>query len=293
MKEDAMIRSIVLPVILAGLIAVPTNALGGEDADVHPMYQAFDVDFPGGTLARLLVAIEGKLGSKPNVIASEEALGIVLPAFSLRQVTTGDLLQALEKLGIIEDMMLNISSTGKIITVQAKAYRKTRTATKPSTRIYDLRDVLGAYKIADIVTAVETAWEMRIEKATAKMKFHEETKILIAVGDENELGVIEYVLQELRRGLKLDGKAAVAQKAAKQLALAMAQKDQYLAEKELTVRYLNDAKVSQSRYEKQIQSYERQVSDLRARLRELTAEMNALRQKLEEMEAERGEKKRR
>jgi hypothetical protein len=71
-------------------------------------------------------------------------------------------------------------------------------------RFYQLADLLKAdYKIEDITTAIETSWKMLGVKSPPELKFHPETKLLIAVGPEAQLRNIDELLVALRsRGPK-------------------------------------------------------------------------------------------
>jgi hypothetical protein len=281
LEENTMVRTVLFTAVLVGMFSTPALAQRSRG----PASQPFDIDFPGGTLAELIKVIEGKLGSKSNVIATKEALAVVLPDFSLHQVRTKDVLSAVLKLGPTGRQRLDLSSSGAIITVTLQAYPIHKVP--KWTRVHDLRDLLGGggYKIADIVTAIETAWDMGAKERSAQLKFHQETQLLIAMGTEFELDIIDRVLTELRRGGKTKGDEAALKKAADALALAEAQKEKSEAEQELARKKLEDAQRAQARYAQQVASYERQVADLRERLRALSAENNALQKKLQDLEA--------
>ncbi|MHC4598525.1 MAG: hypothetical protein ACYS47_05930, partial [Planctomycetota bacterium] len=132
-----MIRAILISAFLVGLFSTPATAQRSSRNQVLP---SFDIDFPGGTLGELLKVIEGKIGTKTNVIASKDALAVVLPAFSLRKVHTKDVLQAMEKLVHLKEKKMRIASSGPVITVSLTPY-PTRQVLK-WTRVYDLRDLL-------------------------------------------------------------------------------------------------------------------------------------------------------
>jgi cell division protein FtsB len=288
MEESTMTRAILFSAVLVGLFSTPAMAQRSSRNQVIP---SFDIDFPGGTLDELLKVIEGKIGTKTNVIASKDALAAVLPAFSLRQVNTKDVLQAMEKLVVLKDKKMHIASSGPVITVHLRGY-PTRTVPK-WTRVHDLRDLLGEgnYKVADIVTAVETAWGMGAKERTAQLKFHDETKLLIAMGTEFELDIIDRVLTELRRGGQIKAAEAARKKLADELALAKAQKEKSEAEHKLTREKLGDYQTAMVKYQKQTDSYERQIADLRERIKKLSAENQALERKIKVLEMDREAKK--
>ena len=68
-------------------------------------------------------------------------------------------------------------------------------------RFFQLGPYLQAgIKVEDITTAIETAWKMLGENTTPKIKFHQDTKLLIAVGQVERLMVIDEVLEKLPGG---------------------------------------------------------------------------------------------
>jgi hypothetical protein len=52
--------------------------------------------------------------------------------------------------------------------------------------------------VDDITTAIQAAWKMLGYSTTPQLSFHKETKLLIAVGERNQLGTISEVLGALR-----------------------------------------------------------------------------------------------
>jgi hypothetical protein len=77
--------------------------------------------------------------------------------------------------------------------------------TKPApvkvSRFYALTPYLEqGLKVEDITTAIQTGWKMLGEKEPPSISFHQETKLLIAVGEPGKLETIDAVLQALQRG---------------------------------------------------------------------------------------------
>jgi hypothetical protein len=66
-------------------------------------------------------------------------------------------------------------------------------------RFFQLGPYLEDYKVEDITTAVETAWKMlgRTNEDQPEMKFHKDTKLLIVVGPEDKVTMIDAVLKSL------------------------------------------------------------------------------------------------
>lgn len=64
-------------------------------------------------------------------------------------------------------------------------------------RFYQLEPMLEKYKVEDITTAIQSGWEMLHVTKVPQLKFHPETRLLIAVGTEDNLRIIENVLKQL------------------------------------------------------------------------------------------------
>jgi hypothetical protein len=56
---------------------------------------------------------------------------------------------------------------------------------------------LDSFTIEDITTAIETTWKMLGADPLPKMSFHKETKLLIVVGTDKDLSVVNGVLEQL------------------------------------------------------------------------------------------------
>ena len=72
------------------------------------------------------------------------------------------------------------------------------TPIKEICRFYQLETLLEKNRIEDITTAIQSGWEMLHVSKLPQLKYHPETKLLIAVGSEENLTIIESVLEQLR-----------------------------------------------------------------------------------------------
>jgi hypothetical protein len=66
-----------------------------------------------------------------------------------------------------------------------------------SFRCWQLGPTLDSFTIEDITTAIETTWKMLGSDPLPKMSFHKETKLLIVVGTDKDLSVVNGVLEQL------------------------------------------------------------------------------------------------
>ena len=60
---------------------------------------------------------------------------------------------------------------------------------------YPLENYLDRFKVEDITTAMKIGWDLSGTKGQPTMKFHEETKLLVVSGDQQQLQIVEKVLQ--------------------------------------------------------------------------------------------------
>ncbi len=180
----------------------------------------FDLDFPGGTPGQLVAAIQKAMGRSLNAIIPSEFADQKLPPLKMNGVNVAQLFQALEN-----------ASRGQRVIRMGRSTRYDNTAfgffhqdepvsdntiwyfqvqsppvlPPPNvSRFYLLTPYLDhGLTVDDITTAVQTAWKMRGEPSDHQpaMSFHPETKLLIAVGDEEQVQVIDQVLNALHGAL--------------------------------------------------------------------------------------------
>jgi hypothetical protein len=229
------------PAPASGGLANPTaSPFGAPSSD--PGFVRFDIDFPGGPPGRLVQIITNRTRQALNVIVPTEYAATELPALSLRSVTVPQIFEAIGRSSARTVPRItgwNVSGGG----VRTPSYQIAnssfgfRTAAAgplaPDTVWYffvdqppQIPDVpeppdpksarscrfyqLGAYldrgelKVEDITTALETAWKMLGEKTMPDLKFHKETRLLIAVGESDKLALIDQVLTQLPNGAPID-----------------------------------------------------------------------------------------
>lgn len=190
-------------------------------------FTAFNLDFPGGTPAELVAAIE-KATSKPlNAIIPTEHADVQLPPLKMRNVTAPRLFESLQhsslrqvryETGSIYPGLPGNRTPNYSTSNVAHGFRAVNNlfdgddtiwtffvegAPLPmpdpiACRYYQLEPFLESYSIDDITTAIQTGWRMLGEKEVPELSFHQETKLLIAVGDPSELALIDDVLKQLQ-----------------------------------------------------------------------------------------------
>jgi hypothetical protein len=181
----------------------------------------FDLDFPGGTPKDLVKAVE-KATEKPlNAVIPDDCRDLEIPAFSVKTITVAQLFQTLllasQKSDHYMEHLLdgNISHTSHTSSYGFRTegplnknsiwyfyWDKQPSAEQPIPHtvcnFYQLEPYLKAgYKVDDITTAVETAWKMLGITKLPQISYHKDTKVLIAVGDADNIKAIDDVLKQL------------------------------------------------------------------------------------------------
>lgn len=223
-----MKKWILQAVLMAGMtmIAVGQQAQSGIPAALprtqaaNPDLPRFDLDFPGGSPRDFVRALNEPLKGSLNVILPGDVDDIEIPPIKLKQVTVQQVFDAIQRAsertvsfpnmgGGISQQTENymFMTSGAVTENSVWAFRAFRpiTASQSMTqgyRFYQLGSYLDAMKIEDIITALQTGWEM-LNKQGAKLKFHPETKLLIAVGQPSDFALIDDVLKELAKAPRL------------------------------------------------------------------------------------------
>jgi hypothetical protein len=172
-----------------------------------PPPQKFDLNFPGGTPRALVAAIEKATGRPLNAIVGDEYDDVQFPPMKFANVTKSDLFDALSKASrtqvrvgnSIYNAYYGFESRGEGDGAVWYFICNRPPVPMDYCRFYQLADYLEDYKVEDITTAIETGWKLLGIKSPPQLKFHPETKLLIAVGPEDQLQTIDMVLQQLRK----------------------------------------------------------------------------------------------
>ena len=209
-------------------VAVSAPGVPGVPAEM-PNLTKFDLDFPGGTPGDLVQAI-GKASGRPlNAIVPDECKGVTLPALKMKSIDVAQLFDALRGASTKAETRIigyDYSGPGGKIPSYRSAqtwygFKSTAGPLSDDTiwyfyvehplplppteeskvcRFWHLSPYLEAFKIEDITTAVQTGFKMLGDESPT-MNFHKDTKLLIAVGQEHQLKLIDSVLAELGRDL--------------------------------------------------------------------------------------------
>jgi hypothetical protein len=180
------------------------------DTDETAALQKFDLDFPGGSPRDLVSAIEKATGKPLNALVPKEDETLELPSMKFKAVTVPDLFDAL-KVASQKHLYVNGGHYISSYSFQTQGhgedaiwYFHYEKPPQPQRfcRFYQLAQDLENYSIQDITTAIQTGWKLLGITSPPQLKFHPETKLLIGVGEMEQLATIDSVLQELRKAPK-------------------------------------------------------------------------------------------
>jgi len=186
----------------------------------------FDLDFRGGSPGELRNAIEKATAKPLNAIIPEDCSDVRIPGISVKNVTVAQLFEAVTlaskdtrryptggygAFGRGENWSVMTLTYGfrtegtpnenSIWYFYRDKIPDPRTPVPDVCRFYQLSPYLDAgYKVEDITTAIETAWKMLRIAPQPEMKYHKDTKLLIAVGEADKLQMIDEALGQLSRG---------------------------------------------------------------------------------------------
>jgi hypothetical protein len=160
---------------------------------------------PGGRRTDVSQGMREATGEVPNVMIAPTMRDVQLPSFELQNVTMNDVFQALNglsqstggtwQLSGSSEAIWVLNPTPKPSTIPVAGFQPL--PSKRQCRIFPLSRYLNDYTIDDITTAVQTAWGMVGEESDPQLKFHKDTHLLIAVGSDQQLAIMQEVLNSL------------------------------------------------------------------------------------------------
>ena len=221
-------RTIVILVALAGFSACGwgQNAFGQqtmayEDIAIasppsgeKPSLTRFDLNFPGGSPRGLVQAVEKASGKPLNLVIPIGSATTELPPLKMRGVTVPELFHALQMasqntsssaprlygnraMSGINALFYTFQTADKVPNDSSVWSFSSQSQEEPrAARFWQLSPYLNDYTVDDITTAIETGYKMLGDSPPA-INFHKDTRLLIAVGEQGKLGLIDAVLEQL------------------------------------------------------------------------------------------------
>ena len=192
----------------------------------------FDLDFPGGTPKDLVKAIKKATDKPLNAVIPDDCADLKISAISVKNVTVAQLFEVLiqaskkhERFTVLDPRERSIGGNGSDVYVNDSSYGFSTVGAPAENSIwyfywdrgrerepwqvlsstvcyfYQLGPYLDAgYTVEDITTAVETGWKMLGVTKPPQITYHKETKVLIAVGEQDKVNLIGDVLHQLYQG---------------------------------------------------------------------------------------------
>lgn len=217
----AQVQSVQLP---PSLRSVQQASAPGQNATT-PDLPTFDIEFPGGAPNELVEALNKELGGTLNAIIPTEYSDVQIPPFKMKQVNVAQVFNALsqastkrvpynlrslpggfgpgqyqefvENYGFRTDGPITVRSVWAFHVERAPQLPQQEPSSDRTCRYFQLGPYLDSLKIEDITTAIQTGWKMLNVPDGPTLKFHPETRLLVAVGRPGELSMIDDVLREL------------------------------------------------------------------------------------------------
>lgn len=214
----------------SGAIQPAGIALTTQNAAANPpALTRFDLDFPGGTPADLVAAIQKAMGKPLNVIIPEEDANTPLPPLKMHDVDVAQLFAALEPASL-KTIAVNLGQNPGLprnrpaYTMSTVGYgfrmgpgqasdnsiwyfhvdQPVLPPTLPEPneaqycRFFQLSSFLDrGLTVDDITTAIQTGWKMAGVDPAPELSYHKETKLLIAYGTGDKISLIQQVLDSL------------------------------------------------------------------------------------------------
>lgn len=193
---------------LAGVLFLATALLStARAAGQAPSRDALiDVRFPGGTAAQYIDAIR-KAASDLNVIVASDAAKVSMPPVTLKNVSVAVALRLLDgkiNKSPTDVIRLRMASLPIFVeneqpTYEVKAEVRLLLQRAPGAYVWTISNLLDHdIPSTAVLSAVEMALEVVGSETTLDVRFHEDTGLLIAMGDVGQMETIEGVLDRLQ-----------------------------------------------------------------------------------------------
>lgn len=179
----------------------------------------FNLDFPGGTPAQLIKAIEKAISKPMNVVIADEDADTKIPALKMNDVNVRELFSALEKTSFkqvagprnfanssyqLYNLSYGFKTEGEPTDNSIWYFHADKPTVPPemspqkATQYFSLAPYLDrGFTVDDITTAIQTGWKLAGVSPVPDLNYHKETKLLIAYGEPDKLNTINQVLSVL------------------------------------------------------------------------------------------------
>lgn len=210
-------RLVVVLALLAPLIGIgqqPPQAPMPSQPSASPEVQLtrFNLDFPGGTPNELVAAIQKATGKPLNAIINADLMAVPLPPLKMIGVNVDQLFSALllatqhriVRHNTMFEQAFTFRTNGKLSDdtiwygwgTGHEVYPEP--GSEMESRFYLLTPYLErGLTLDDITTAIQTGWKLLGCQPVPSLSYHQETKLLIAVGQMRYLMSVDAALKAL------------------------------------------------------------------------------------------------
>jgi len=208
-------------VILLNVGAVWVSTAAAQNAEPAPpkstpaAQQTINLQFPGGTLDEYIKAVQTAAGKINLIVEAPEARDIRVPSVKLESVTVRaalDLVKGLPKLADGTNVQVTLEEFGgvqgddriiPVLRLRTSPFSNFQFIPPPEVRVWNIGDLLADKKKPEgVLTAVETAVGL-LDSAqrAAQIRYHEDTTLLVASGQPQQLAAIDRVVDGIREGV--------------------------------------------------------------------------------------------
>lgn len=220
---------------LATLLALTATLRAQEEPPAEPaapMAPIVSIDFPGGTLQGFIAQIQ-QIDDKVNIVVSEMASDITLPALTLRDATVESALRAVGNIVSADYDVAVKTERGKTglpvhaVMVRSRQRIVTGTATtnvaaaenapRQVVQVFSIRTITEALPneprdlVMDaktLLSAIDTGLGIDPDSPQAKIRYHKESGMLFVRGTPTQIHLIGETLQSISRDLDQQRHAA-------------------------------------------------------------------------------------
>lgn len=217
-------NSIVIAFFLGGMTLGLPGALAQQSptpaqGPPHPTLPTMTLQFQGGSLSDYAKAIKEAAPAINIALLAPEAKEIRVPPLKLDAVAYGPALELLQGDYRLEDgsevhlKVGHLSGSPRDVTGASGLFKITTERTqkrKPpaQVRVWNISElIVPGNKAQDVLTAVETAVGLLEEYEPAKIRYHAETNLILASGEEEQLRAIDRVIIGVRQSARKPGDA--------------------------------------------------------------------------------------
>ncbi len=179
----------------------------GEVGWIDPVHKPISFEFDGGSLAEFVDVVQAAAGTK-QVLVRGNAAEFEMPPLQMEKVTLYGVLSALDgderrhRNG--DRSRLNVGDRDGVYLVEVETdspSRQDMEARRTQTMSWSVASLRGQGSVSteELLTAIEAAVEVSEGVETTKLRFHDETSLLIVSATGQTLQMIDSVLQQLSR----------------------------------------------------------------------------------------------